>query len=74
MDTQMTVEQMNSLLSSVGMKADVTVEHVPTEIEVPEYTTEESVEQISPGRQIWDDSGDDLVATEPPTYRKTSAT
>lgn len=70
----MTVEQMNSLLGSIGMQADVNVTHVPTEVEVPEYTTEESVELVSSGEKIYDDSGDDVIGVKPPVYRKTSRT
>ena len=67
MATQMSVQEMNDILSSAGVQANVTVAHVPTKVEVPEYTTEETVEKTGGG--ILSDFG--LV---PATYRKTSKT
>lgn len=67
MATQMSVQEMNDILSSAGVQANVTVAHVPTQVEVPEYTTEETVEKTGGG--ILSDFG--LV---PATYRKTSKT
>ena len=61
--THMSVEQMNSLLNSIGVKADVTTIDVPQKVKVPVYTTQETVEEIPSG-----------VKGGPTTYRKTSYT
>jgi len=66
--THMSVDQMNSLLNSIGVQADVTVKHVPTQIEVPEYVTEEAVQPIQGG--MVDSKGNSI----PTAYRKTSRT
>lgn len=68
MATGMSVDQMNALLNSMGVQADVTVVHQPTQMEVPEYTTEETVTQIGGGEE--DGEGN----KSPKTYRKTSHT
>ena len=41
--TNMSVEQMNSMLSSMGVSANVVTKYVDQEVTVPEYTTTETV-------------------------------
>jgi hypothetical protein len=43
MQTGMSVEEMNSLLSSMGVDAEVITEYVPQTVQVPVYRTEENV-------------------------------
>lgn len=44
--TGMTVEQMNSMLNSMGVQADVTTIDVPTDVQVPQYETIEEVSTL----------------------------
>ena len=46
--TQMSVEQMNSLLNSIGVQADVTTKSVEVPMDVPQYQTIETVETLPP--------------------------
>ena len=48
MATGMSVEEMNSLLSSMGVDAEVVTEYVPQRVKVPVYQTEEKVIQNDP--------------------------
>jgi len=50
----MSAQEMNSLLSSMGVDAEVITEYVPQKVEVPEYRTEQT-------NQEYDDKGN-LIA------------
>jgi hypothetical protein len=41
--TNMSVEEMNSMLNSMGVKADVTTKDVPQKVKVPVYETTNEV-------------------------------
>lgn len=61
--TGMSVEQMNSMLNSMGVQTDVTTVEQTLHRNVPEYTTEETIEVISEPSE-----------DKPGQYRKTSHT
>ena len=61
--TGMSVEQMNSMLNSMGVQTDVTTIEQTLHRNVPEYTTEETIEVISEPSE-----------DKPGQYRKTSHT
>lgn len=63
--TGMSVEQMNSLLNSMGVQADVTTTDVDQDVQVPEYETIETVETLEEP---------DKETGRPGRYRKTSRT
>lgn len=63
--TKMSVDEMNSLLNSMGIQAEVSTTKVPQQIEVPIYETIEKVEKIDSG------GGKDQ---KPATWKKTSYT
>ena len=60
--TNMSVEQMNSMLNSMGVQAEVTTTDVPQKIKVPVYTTTEEVTESGGGEG------------KPTTYTKVSKT
>jgi hypothetical protein len=61
--THMSVDEMNSYLNSMGVKANVTTTHVPVKTSVPVYRTEERI--IS--NDIDPDSGVGLIVKETST-------
>jgi hypothetical protein len=63
--TQMSVEEMNSLLNSIGVQADVTVKDVDTTVDVPKYKVTEEVRMIKPPN---------LLTGELGAYEKTTST
>jgi len=63
--TQMSAEEMNSFLNSIGVQADVTVKDVKTKVQVPEYKTIETIQMTSPPNPFTGAMG---------TYEKTTST
>lgn len=59
--TNMSVEEMNSMLNQMGVSANVTTVEVEQQMQVPKYETIEQVEDITEG-------------DGPTTYKKTSST